>query len=112
MPKPWAPDATWFLSGLTSKVSMAGTASYLSRFDSFAEFRKQFSTFDVSIRDVVAEGNKVVLEVETNGTSAAHDRVYKNTGIVKLEVEDGKIKEVREYLDFFVLFEFLGVPPT
>ncbi|PPQ81701.1 hypothetical protein CVT24_003135 [Panaeolus cyanescens] len=102
-----APSTNWWLSGLTSKASMAGDATYASRIDTLESFRTAFKSFELVTRDVVVEGNTVILENEV--TAMSHDgRVYRNNAMVKLRIEEGKIKDIREYVDLLAVFEFMG----
>lgn len=104
-----APDATWWVDGLKEKIPIAGDMSYVDRRKQTGELNAKA---DVSTTDVVsltADGEVAVLEVYRT-LKGPGEKSYENYAIVKLVVKDGKIQEVREYIDFFALYKYLGVP--
>jgi uncharacterized protein len=65
------------------------------------------SMIQLEIRQLIAEGDKVVSEMR--GTSKSTDgKDYNNTYCIILTVRDGKIKEMREYLDTELITEVFG----
>lgn len=52
----------------------------------------------MTVKGVIAEGEKVAVEVESYG-KLKNGRIYNNTYHFLLVMRDGKITEVREYLD-------------
>ncbi len=65
------------------------------------------STIQLEIKQLIAEGDKVVSEMQ--GTSRSTDgKDYNNTYCIILTVTDGKIQEMREYLDTELVTEVFG----
>ena len=91
-----AEDVTWFTPG-TMALSGLKTGK-----DAIRQFR--FNELDIFLelrRTVVGlygDGNTVILEVRAEGRLSNGDP-YENAGCVVWEVEDGKIKRVRQYVD-------------
>ncbi|KAF8153119.1 hypothetical protein B0H34DRAFT_800366 [Crassisporium funariophilum] len=105
-----APGATWWVSGLKEVSKFTGVLPYADRADVIKElFGGGMKSFKFNLLGVVAEGDTVVLEGSPSGESK-DGRIYKNDFMVKLVVKDGKIHSVREYIDLFALFKFMGVP--
>ncbi|HEY5810992.1 MAG TPA: nuclear transport factor 2 family protein [Povalibacter sp.] len=53
---------------------------------------------DMTVKGVIAEGDKVALEVESFGP-LKNGRVYNNQYHIWMRIRDGRIAEVHEYLD-------------
>jgi uncharacterized protein len=53
---------------------------------------------DMTVKGVIAEGDKVALEVESYGP-LKNGRVYNNQYHIWMRIRDGRIAEVHEYLD-------------
>lgn len=65
------------------------------------------SPLQLEIKQLVAEGDKVVAEMQ--GTSrSAEGKEYNNIYAIILTLRDGKIKEMREYLDTELITEVFG----
>jgi len=65
------------------------------------------STISVDIKQLIAEGDKVVAEAQ--GTSRSKDgKDYNNTYCIILTVRDNKIREMREYLDTELVTQVFG----
>ncbi len=61
----------------------------------------------VNVKNLIAEGNQVV--VEALGEARANDgRDYNNIYCLVLRLEDGKIAEIREYLDTELVKSIFG----
>jgi len=52
----------------------------------------------MTVKGLIAEGDKVAVEVESYG-ELQNGRVYNNEYHFSITIRDGKISEVREYLD-------------
>ena len=52
----------------------------------------------MKVKSAIAEGDRVALEIESHG-ELENGRVYQNEYHTLVTVRDGKIREVREYLD-------------
>ena len=91
-------DATWWVSGSIEGMSgtydrdafgplMAGAAAL------YREGRLQ-----ITPSAMIAEGDKVAVEAESFATMA-DGRIYRNRYHLLVEVSDGKVRRVREYMD-------------
>jgi uncharacterized protein len=65
------------------------------------------STIQLGIKQLIAEGDKVVSEMQGTSKSIG-GKDYNNTYCIILTVKDGKIKEMREYLDTELVTEVFG----
>ncbi len=94
-----ADNATWWVAGKPDKFPLAGTKSKTQ----FAELVKGIGAampkgLRITPKGVTAEGDRVALEAESYG-ELANGKVYNNLYHFLIEVRDGKIQAVREYLD-------------
>ncbi|KAF8153169.1 hypothetical protein B0H34DRAFT_94971 [Crassisporium funariophilum] len=103
-----APDATWWISGLQSKIPYAGLLPFTARRAHIREIFKDATSLVVDVVGVTAEGDTAVLEAAPRAESG-DGKVYENNLLIKFVVRDGKIRSVREYIDFFAIFKFMGV---
>ncbi|HEX6703507.1 MAG TPA: nuclear transport factor 2 family protein [Albitalea sp.] len=92
-------DATWRLPGKPGQMPVVGV------FDK-ARIGKLFRNMDAQLKSglkmtptgMVAEGDKVAVEAVSRG-ELRNGRVYEQEYHFLMVVRDGKIREVREYLD-------------
>ena len=113
-----------------SKISDVVSESYTGEFpeaeeavqgpDGLEEFMREFSAgfpdFHVELRDLITSGETVVAEGtytmthegEFNGIPPT-EREVEIRAMAKFRIEDGKVKEHREYHDRHALLEQLGV---
>ena len=108
-----APNATFFFAGLTSKIPMAGTASYQERLGhQLPQLFANFATLTNEELGITVEGETGVAEIHIIGMGAAgtpqEGKTYDNHSLMKFVVKDGKIESIREYIDFFAIFDYLG----
>ncbi|MCS6924885.1 MAG: nuclear transport factor 2 family protein [Candidatus Binatia bacterium] len=94
-----AENATWWVAGKPDKFPLAGTKSKAQ----FAELVKGIGAampkgLKITPKGITAEGDRVALEAESYG-ELANGKVYNNLYHFLIEVRDGKIQAVREYLD-------------
>ena len=61
----------------------------------------------LEIKQLIAEGDKVVAEMQGTSKSTA-GKDYNNTYCIILTVKDGKIREMREYLDMELVTAVFG----
>jgi len=92
----FAPDATWLVPGSMPASGLKRGREEIGRFrhgnlDIFAELTRE-------VVAVHAAEDCVTLEVQARGT-LRDGRPYENSGCVVWELEDGKIRTVREYVD-------------
>ena len=94
-----ADDATWWIVGSRGQIPAAGdhTKEQIRRL--LADMGRQLKDgLRMTVRGMIAEGDRVAAEVESYGE--LHDgKVYNNEYHFSLRIRDGKIAEVREYLD-------------
>jgi len=100
----FTPDARWIAPKDNATAVALGYASGMEGRDAIVhfltqEFRRLFVQ-DVSIdfRGFYADGSTVVVEERTRAT-LANGRAYDNDYCFVFELEDGKVKQVREYMD-------------
>lgn len=110
----FADDATWTLHGT---LPMAGTKRGRDAIMDFligASSLYQPGTQSFSFGDITAEGERVVLEWHVRGTATATGHTYDNDYCGVFIIRNGRITEVREYLDTLHAAEVLfqpGEPP-
>ena len=69
--------------------------------------KKGFPTgFKLVVSSSIAEGNKVAAEVESSGTHV-NGKLYNNKYHFLFEIENAKIKSVKEYMDTLHLYQLL-----
>ena len=94
-----ADDANWWIAGKPDTQPAAGEhdKAWMARL-----FHRMVSQFEgpmpMTIRGLVAEGDKVAVEVVGDG-KLRDGRRYQNEYHLLLTIRDGKIAAVREYLD-------------
>ena len=96
-----AEDATWWIAGKPGHIPSAGPhskAQMARMFQAMAAELKDGLRF--TVRNVIAEGAQVAIELESYG-ELRNGRVYNNEYHTVMIVRDGKIRQVREYLDTF-----------
>ncbi|KAH9474677.1 UPF0523 protein B [Psilocybe cubensis] len=104
------PTANWWVGGSKDKIPVAGDMPYPQRRQSTQQLNEGADKSSTELVGLTVDGSVAVLEVHRtlDGPGEKH---YDTYAIVKLILnEEGKIQEVREYLDFFALFKYLGVP--
>jgi len=109
-----APNATFFFAGLASKIPLAGTASYEERLgQQLPPIFGTFATLTIDELGITVEGDTAVVETHAVGKATAgtpeEDKTYDNLSLIKFVVKEGKIESVREYVDFFEIFDYLGL---
>jgi hypothetical protein len=94
-----ADNATWSVMGKPDKFALAGTKTKAE----FSELVKGIGAvmpkgLRVTPKGITAEGDRVALEAESYGEHA-NGKIYNNMYHFLVEVRNGKIQAVREYLD-------------
>jgi uncharacterized protein len=92
-------DATWWIVGRKADLPAAGehTKEQIGRL--LHNMGRQLKNgLRMTVRGMIAEGDRVAVEVESRG-ELQNGRVYNNQYHFALTMRDGKIAEVREYLD-------------
>lgn len=92
-------DATWWIGGKPALFPLAGLktkAEIGAILDSILPDTKD--GLSITPKGMVAEGNKVACEAESYGV-LGNGRTYNNEYHFLIEIRDGKIAAVKEYLD-------------
>lgn len=94
-----ADNATWWVAGKPDLFALAGTKTKAQ----FAEIVKGLGAampkgLRITPKGITAEGDKVAVEADSYG-ELANGKVYNNQYHFLIEVRNGKIQAVREYLD-------------
>ena len=92
-------DATWWIAGKPSQLSAAGVHSKEQIARVFYRMVRQLKDgLKMTVKGLIAEGDTVAVEVESYG-ELLNGRVYNQEYHTLIKTRDGKISEVREYLD-------------
>lgn len=100
-----APDATWWVLGDPDKVKVSGTRD-MTRIARFLKnvLRGFPDGMEVSFEGVTAEGERVAVEAISNARMS-DGKPYRNRYHFLVKVRDGKVFEMREYLDTQYVYE-------
>ena len=92
-------DATWWIAGRPEQLPAAGSYSKEKIARLFQTMAGQLpGGLKMTIKDLIAEGDRVALEVESLG-QLQNGRVYNQQYHFLITIRDEKIYAVREYLD-------------
>jgi uncharacterized protein len=95
----FAVDATWWLHGdLPLSGTKAGRAAIMEFLVSAGSLY-QPGTQKFSFGEITADDDRAVLEWRVSGIAAATGEAYDNSYCGVFVIRDGRIAEVREYLD-------------
>lgn len=100
-----APDATWWVLGDSEKIRVSGLRDgrRIERF--LRKVRRGFPDgLKATIEGVTAEGERVAVEV-TSSAQLAGGSTYSNRYHFLVRVRDGRVIEMREYLDTHYAYE-------
>lgn len=92
-------DATWSLHGTLPLSGVRRGRAAILEFLASAGSLYAPGTQRFTFGDITAEGNRAVLEWQVTGTAAATGKPYANEYCGVFVMRDGRIAEVREYLD-------------
>ncbi|AMA61506.1 nuclear transport factor 2 family protein [Bradyrhizobium sp. CCGE-LA001] len=105
-----ADDAQWIVTGQYSwSRTFAGKESILNDLHGYVRTRLRDRTRTVADR-FIADGDIVVVEAKGDNVTPAGVR-YDNDYCLVFRLEDGKIKEIREYCDSILTEKALGPFP-
>ena len=94
-----ADDATWWIAGKPEQQPAAGAHTKEQMAALLSNMMNQLSDgLRMTVKGVVAEGDRVAVEVESDG-ELRNGRRYSQQYHFVLTIRDGKIISVREYLD-------------
>ena len=94
-----ADDATWWIAGKPGSLPVVGTLSKEQIARLFNRMTSQLRDgLRMNVKSMIAEGDRVALEVESYG-ELKNGRVYNQEYHMLIEIRNGKIRAVREYLD-------------
>jgi uncharacterized protein len=92
-------DATWRIPGNPERLPSAGTYDKRRIGRLFEAMLGQLpGGLQMTVRSTIAEGDRVAVEVESSG-DLRNGRRYRQQYHFAIDVRDGKIAAVREYLD-------------
>ena len=92
-------DATWWIAGEPARQPAAGEHSKEQITRLLSDMGRRLKDgLRMTVRGVIAEGDRVAVEVESHG-ELRDGKVYNNHYHFALTLRDGKLSEVREYLD-------------
>jgi len=94
-----ADDATWWIAGKPDQLPAAGRYSKEKIARLFHNMAGQLKTgLTMTVRSMIGEGESVAVEVVSYG-ELNNGRTYNQEYHMLMTIRDGKIWEVREYLD-------------
>ncbi|HEV8630815.1 MAG TPA: nuclear transport factor 2 family protein [Thermoanaerobaculia bacterium] len=94
-----ADDATWWIVGKPELMPAAGDHSKEQIARVFHNMARRLPNgLALTIKGAIAEGDKVAVELESHG-ELSNGRTYNNVYHTMMTIRDGKVREVREYLD-------------
>ena len=94
-----AEDCTWLIPGKPERMATAGEYSKQRIARLFHRMLTQLpGGLKMTVKSMIAEGDRVAAEVESEGDLKNGHR-YRQQYHVAIELADGRIRSVREYLD-------------
>ena len=101
-------DATWWILGKPQLFSAAGTKSKADMERIWGDlFGHMKDGLEMSVMGMVAEGDKVAVELHSHA-ELMDGRVYENQYHMLFALRQGKIVEVREYVDTLLIAKLFG----
>ncbi len=92
-------DLSWWISGKPEHLPAAGAHNKEQITSLFQRMSDQLvNGLKMTVKGLTAEGDKVAVEVESYG-ELRNGRIYNNQYHMLMTIRDGKICEVKEYLD-------------
>ena len=92
-------DVSYWIVGRREAIPSSGTHNKQAMARMFAAMMARLENgMDMTIKNAIAEGDQVSLEVESYGR-LKNGRVYNNQYHMLMRVRDDRIVEVKEYLD-------------
>ncbi|KAF8153118.1 hypothetical protein B0H34DRAFT_722307 [Crassisporium funariophilum] len=104
-----APGADMVVCRLEEKIPTAGAIPFEERPKELGEIFHDIKTFSFNTHDITVEGNTAVIEGAPRGETHG-GKVYENNAMIKLVIKDGRVETLKEYVNFFAVFKFMGVP--
>lgn len=104
-------DATWSLHGTLPLSGVRRGRQAILEFLTSAGSLYAPGTQRFTFGEITAEGDRAVLEWQVTGTATATGKPYANEYCGVFVIRDGRIAEVREYLDSLHAAETLFPPP-
>jgi ketosteroid isomerase-like protein len=100
-----ASDATWWVLGNPDRIRVSGTRD-MARITKFVQnVRKLFPNgMEVQFEGVTAEGERVAVEAVSQAVMA-DGRPYSNRYHFLVQVREGRVQAVREYIDTQYVYE-------
>lgn len=94
-----ADDATWWVIGTPGRLKVSGTKTR-AQIERLLQIMVRLAPagLQMKVKGITAEGTRVALEIEGEG-DFANGRHYHNLYHFLIEVRDGRVLRVREYMD-------------
>jgi len=103
------PDGTWWVAGSIEGLSGTYTSDEMAKLlPNFTTIYKE-GALRITPLEMVAEGDRVAVEAE-GYAELSNGRVYEPVYHFLFEIEDGKIKRVKEYMDTHHAYATFFVP--
>lgn len=100
-----ADDVTWWVP---EELPFSGTKNKREYMAIVNRIQSGFPTgFQLEVKDMTVEGDKVAAEVESHGTHV-NGKTYNNKYHFLILVKDGKFKSVKEYMNTLHLAKLMG----
>jgi uncharacterized protein len=94
-----ANDVNWWIVGKPEVLPAAGDHNKEQITALLTNMARQLENgLEMTVKGTIAEGDKVAVELESYG-ALKNGRVYNNLYHMLMTIHDGKIHEIREYLD-------------
>jgi uncharacterized protein len=97
-------DATWWVVGRPDRIPFAGAKSFRDMLKLSNEFFKSMDSFSFTVIGVTAEDERVAIEAVSEARQG--DRPYTNKYMIQFQLEGGKIRSLREYMDLSEIAAF------
>ena len=108
----FAEDATWSIHGTMPLSGIKRGRGAIMEFLTSAVALYQPGTQTFSFGEITAEDDRAVLEWRVRGIASATGLAYDNSYCGVFRIRDGRITEVREYLDSLHAAQVLFRPPA
>ncbi|KAF8066923.1 hypothetical protein FPV67DRAFT_1216106 [Lyophyllum atratum] len=102
------PNANWWVAGRKDKIPVAGDMPYNERAKLLGDVFAKADWYTTDVVSLIVEGDSAAMEVLRKAQGPGN-RHYENTAMTKFTVRDGKITEIREYLDLISFGLYLGI---
>jgi uncharacterized protein len=102
---------TWYMQGRPDGPDLtyySGTQSINEELKQAQKVLNLFTTFKYTITGITGEGERVAIESISEGKGPAEGQIYNNTYMKQFVLKDGKITNIREFLDYFQIIKYIN----